>query len=607
MLGADALRGQGAPSAAAAGLMGHVQSVSGSQVSIGLAGRQHGAGLTVGKFVKIGSGKALIVGVIADVAVQPAAAAEQDLRAMARVDLMGEIDARDGGPIRFRRGVTTYPTIGDPVAPLSGDEMKIIFDGSGAKSIKVGQLQQDRTIDVRIDINEMLSKHFAVLGTTGVGKSSAVVVILQQLMQARPELRVLLLDVHNEYGRCFGDRAYVANPGNLRLPFWLFNFEEIIDVFFAGRPAGDEEIEILSEVIPLAKVAYTQYRSSAERLAVKKLDPKSIGYTVDTPVPYRLQDLLMMIDERMGKLENRSSRMIYHKLITRIETVSNDARYAFLFEKANVGGDTMAESISQLFRLPADGKPMTIMQLAGFPAEVVDPVVSVLCRLAFDFGLWSDGAAPLLIVCEEAHRYASVDRTIGFGPTRRAISRIAKEGRKCGVFLALATQRPAELDPTIISQCSTLFAMRMSNDRDQALLRSAVSDAAANLFGFVPSLGTREALAFGVGVPLPTRLTFAELPPQLVPRCEAFANEQSVQSTDHDLNFIAAVLERWRGAMARTGANAEDAASRLAVRSDAVPLQPAPAPEPNRFSLLKKSLGNPADPFAALRGPSSTR
>ena len=607
MLGIDALRGQGAPSSVTAGPLGHVQSVSGSQVSIGLVGRQHGTGMTVGTFVKIESHKALIVGVIADVGVRPAAREEQDLQGMARVDLMGEIDGRAGAPVRFRRGVTTYPTIGDPVEPLSCDEMKTIFDGSGAKSIKVGQLQQDRSIDVRIDINEMLSKHFAVLGTTGVGKSSAVVVILQQLLQARPELRVLLLDVHNEYGRCFGDRAYVANPGNLRLPFWLFNFEEIIDVFFAGRPAGDEEIEILSEVIPLAKVAYTQYRSSAERLAVKKLDPKSIGYTVDTPVPYRLQDMLMMIDERMGKLENRSSRMIYHKLITRIEMVSNDARYAFLFEKANVGGDTMAESISQLFRLPADGKPMTIMQLAGFPAEVVDPVVSVLCRLAFDFGLWSDGAAPLLIVCEEAHRYASVDRAIGFGPTRRAISRIAKEGRKCGVFLALATQRPAELDPTIISQCSTLFAMRMSNDRDQALLRSAVSDAAANLFGFVPSLGTREALAFGVGVPLPTRLTFAELPPHLVPRCEAFASEQSVQSADHDLAFIAAVLERWRGSMARTAAGADDAAPKPAIRSDAVPLQPSPAPEPNRFSLLKKSLTNAADPFAALRGPSSTR
>src|SRR6202041_169752 len=286
---------------------------------------------------------------------------------------------------------------------------------------------------------------------------------------------------------------------------------------------------------------------NADRLGLKPVDSKTIGYTVDTPVPYRLVDLISLIDERMGKLENRSSRIIYHKLISRIETVRNDPRYAFMFDNANVGGDTMAEVISHLFRLPSNGRPMTVMQLAGFPAEVIDSVVSVLCRMAFDFGLWSDGVSPLLFVCEEAHRYASADRNIGFGPTRKAVSRIAKEGRKYGVFLGLVTQRPAELDPTIISQCSTLFAMRMSNDRDQALLRSAVSDAAANLFGFVPSLGTREALAFGVGVPLPTRLTFAELPPQLVPRCEAFASEQSVHSADHDHNFIAAVLERWRG------------------------------------------------------------
>ena len=108
----------------------------------------------------------------------------------------------------------------------------------------------------------------------------------------------------------------------------------------------------------------------------------------------------------MGKLENRSSRMTYHKLMSRIETVRNDPRYAFMFENANVGGDTIAEVLIQLFRLIPNGKPMTVMQLAGFPAEVVDAVVSVLGRMAFDFGLWSDGAAPLLFVCEEAHRYA---------------------------------------------------------------------------------------------------------------------------------------------------------------------------------------------------------
>ena len=279
---------------------------------------------------------------------------------------------------------------------------------------------------------------------------------------------------------------------------------------------------------------------------MKKPDTNSAGYTVDTPVPYVLADLVGLIDERMGKLENRSTRMTYHKLMSRIEGVRSDPRYAFMFENANVGGDTIGEVLTQLFRLIPNGKPMTIMQLAGFPVEVVDAVVSVLGRMAFDFGLWSDGAAPMLFVCEEAHRYASADRNIGFGPVRRAFSRIAKEGRKYGVFLGLVTQRPAELDPTILSQCSTLFVMRMANDRDQAILRSAVSDAAANLLDFIPSLGTREAFAFGEGVALPTRLTFKDMPPHARPYNEAVAHVR-MQKGAIDQEFIASVVERWRG------------------------------------------------------------
>src|SRR6516225_425808 len=236
----------------------------------------------------------------------------------------------------------------------------------------------------------------------------------------------------------------------------------MVDVVFGGRPGSEDEVEILSEAIPRAKVAYVQYRSATERTIAKRVDPRTAGYSVDTPVPYRLSDLVGLLDERMRKLENRSSRMTYHRLITRIEGVCNDPRYAFMFDNANVGGDTMAEVLSELFRLPPNGKPITIMQLAGFPSEVVDAVVSVICRMAFDWGLWSDGAAPMLFLCEEAHRYAAADRTVGFGPTRRSISRIAKEGRKYGVYLGLVSQRPAELDATILSQCSTLFAMRMT-------------------------------------------------------------------------------------------------------------------------------------------------
>jgi len=571
---------------------GRVISVRGSLARVGLLAASRLAipevRATVGRFVSIRCANSTIVAMITEVSCEDLPVSDVYI-ASASVDLLGEIL---GGPERpkFQRGVTHYPTIGDAVELITNQELRTVYAPSGSDQIDVGTLQQDPSVIAYVDVEEMLSKHFAVLGSTGVGKSSGVSLLLNEILKARPTLRVFLLDVHNEYGRCFGDRALVLNPRNLKLPFWLFNFEEIVDVLFGGRPGVPEELDILAEIIPMAKGIYTQYQN-AERIGLKRLDPKA-GYTVDTPVPYRLVDLISLIDERMGKLENRSSRIIYHKLISRIETVRNDPRYAFMFDNANVGGDTMAEVVSHLFRLPANGRPMTIMQLAGFPAEVVDSVVSVLCRMAFDFGLWSDGVSPMLFVCEEAHRYASADRSIGFGPTRKAVSRIAKEGRKYGVYLGLVTQRPAELDATIISQCNTLFAMRLANERDQTLLRSAVSDAAANLLSFVPSLGTREVLAFGEGVALPTRLRFKEVPVHQLPRSEATIATVASVAAGHDMHFVSAVLERWRGATSqRDVPNDPGANDRPAPRTVEAPmLQPSMGLDPDRFSLLKKPL-----------------
>src|SRR2546430_10540485 len=582
---------------------GRVISVRGSIARLGLlATGQIGPSdvrATVGRFVSIRcAATSTIIAMITEVSCENLPTSDVYI-ATASVDLLGEIL---GGPERpkFQRGVTNYPTIGDAVELISNQELRTVYAPTGSDQINVGTLQQDRSVIAYVDVEEMLSKHFAVLGSTGVGKSTGVSLLLNEILKARPNLRVFLLDVHNEYGRCFGDRAIVLNPRNLKLPFWLFNFEEIVDVLFAGRPGVPEELDILAEIIPMAKGIYTQYQNS-DRVGLKRADPKSV-YTVDTPVPYRLVDLISLIDERMGKLENRSSRIIYHKLISRVETVRNDPRYAFMFDNANVGGDTMAEVISHLFRLPANGRPMTIMQLAGFPAEVVDSVVSVLCRMAFDFGLWSDGVSPLLFVCEEAHRYASADRSLGFGPTRKAVSRIAKEGRKYGVYLGLVTQRPAELDATIISQCNTLFAMRLANDRDQALLRAAVSDAAANLLSFVPSLGSREVLAFGEGVALPTRLRFKEVPVHQLPRSEATIATVASVAAGHDLHFVSAVLERWRGATShrdvpndptineRPGARSFEPRPEPPRSVEAPMLQPSLGLDPDRFSLLKKPL-----------------
>ena len=578
-------------------LLGRILSVHGSQASVGIPAMSPQAPeekrITVGKFLGVAVGKVLLVGLITDVSMRPAAGTGDHDAAVAKLDLIGEIRSSDTGVASFQRGVTSYPGMGDPAFFIGSRELRLIFQNSSSRMIEVGQLHQDEDIPAGIEVDEMLSKHFAVLGTTGVGKSSAITLLLQQILQARPDLRVLLLDVHNEYGRCFGDRALVLNPNNVKLPFWLFNFDEIVDVFFGGRPGLEEEVDFLSEVIPQAKSSYAQQIGLTSRLASKPGEAASVRYTLDVPVPYRIADLLSLLDARMGKLENRASRMVYHKLMTRIETVCNDPRYAFMFENANVGGDTMAEILATLFRLPPNGKPMTIMQLAGFPSEVVDALVSVTCRMAFDLGLWSDGSAPLLVVCEEAHRYMAADHSVGFAPTRRAISRIAKEGRKYGVFLGLVTQRPAELDPTILSQCSTLFAMRMTNDRDQELLRSAVADTAANLLSFLPSLGTGEAFAFGEGVALPTRLKFAQLPAEMLPRSDTMSDDQAGLQAPFDARSLAAVIERWRGRVSRPRANSADEVRAANVQSPS--LQPAAAPQgpgldPNRFRLLKRPL-----------------
>ncbi|MBS0536367.1 MAG: DUF87 domain-containing protein [Proteobacteria bacterium] len=589
--------------------IGRVIAVTGSQASVDLTARSPaGDPPTVGKFMALTTAKAMIVALITDVGEQPVPGASGGAayRKIAQLDLIGEI-RNDGAIPRFQRGVTEYPNIGDAAAMLAERELRQVYGTANDDRANIGDLQQNEKIGVHIDIDNLVSRHFAILGTTGVGKSSGVAIILQKILDTRPNLRIFLVDPHNEYGRCFGDKANVLNPRNLRLPFWLFNFEETVDAFFGGRPGVEEEVEILSEVIPLAKSAYLQLRngggaSASGGLLSKKKETRDAGFTADTPVPYRIEDLINVLDERMGKLENRSRAFVYNRLIGRIQTFRNHPRYAFMFENANIGGDTMAEILGSLFRLPPNGKPMTVMQLAGFPAEVVDSVVSVLCRMAFDFGLWSDGAAPLLFVCEEAHRYAPADKRVGFGPTKRALSRIAKEGRKYGVFLGLVTQRPAEIDTTIISQCSTLFVMRLSSEGDQKLIRSAVSDAAASLLEFIPSLGTREVFAFGAGVALPTRMRFLELPPEKRPNSEASGSTRSDAGLSVNRDFLTSVIERWRNA-SMSHRMSDDMYDDTPSPFDSPALQPAQQPPAAPAAGYSSQYARPAAPAANYAPP----
>lgn len=384
----------------------------------------------------------------------------------------------------------------------------------------------------------MLAKHFAIVGTTGVGKSTAVTLLLNKAIAADPKLRVLILDPHNEFAAAFPDQAVVIDTDTLDLPFWFFRLEELAEVIFRGRPPVPDELDILRDVIADAKRAFKGTESGLMR---RHTERSSI--TADTPVPYRIADLLAMIDERIGRLEGRNDKPHLRSLKNRIVSAVNDPRYHFMFSQ-NTITDTIEDTIARIFRIPGDDRPIATFELAGIPSEVVNSLASVLCRMAFEIGLWGNGAIHMLVVCEEAHRYVPADPTLGFLPTRQAIARIAKEGRKYGVSLGIITQRPGELDPTILSQCSTVFAMRLANDRDQEIIRSAISNSSISTTSFISSIGNGEAIAFGEAVAVPMRMRFARVEDARLPRAHGITDK--VDDDAPPLADLRSIISRMR-------------------------------------------------------------
>jgi DNA helicase HerA-like ATPase len=403
--------------------------------------------------------------------------------------------------------------------------MRIYDAGEGTTAV-IGKLTQDDSIDAAIHIPSMLSKHFAVVGSTGVGKSTAVSLLLHKAIAADPKLRVLILDPHNEFAAAFPQHAVTIDTDTLDLPFWLMRLEEFAEVVFRGRPPVPEELDMLRDILPEAKRAF---RGSDNSLVRRTTEKSSI--TADTPVPYRMADLLALIDERIGRLEGRSEKPFLRSLKMRIIAAINDPRYHFMFSN-NTITDTITDTIAQIFRIPGENRPICAFQLAGIPSEVVNSVASVLCRMAFEVALWSEGAIHMLVVCEEAHRYIPSDPSLGFVPTRQAIARIAKEGRKYGVSLGIITQRPGELDQTILSQCSTLFAMRLANDRDQEIIRSAIPNSSISTTSFISSIGNGEAIAFGEAISVPMRMRFSRVEENLLPKASSANSKQSEEDPD---------------------------------------------------------------------------
>jgi DNA helicase HerA-like ATPase len=255
---------------------------------------------------------------------------------------------------------------------------------------------------------------------------------------------------------------------------------------------------------------------------------------------------MAILKEGMGMLNKADGASRYLGLISRIESLRADKRYAFMFQNLSVR-DNMEQILAQLLRIPTNGKPMTIIDISGLPSEIVDVVVSVLFRLTFELAVWSERgkAPPVLLVCEEAHRYVPEEAGVGFAPTKRVISRIAKEGRKYGVTLCLVSQRPSELAMNSLAQCNTIFALRLSNEHDQAFVGKTLSENSRWLVDSLPSLNTQEAVVVGDGVTVPVHIRFNDLDPDRRPASHDPSFSESWRHEADDA-FLKRAIDRWR-------------------------------------------------------------
>ncbi|AKH42481.1 hypothetical protein FHS61_000251 [Altererythrobacter atlanticus] len=456
---------------------------------------------------------------------------------LANIDFMGEgSEEKLTGRIHsFRRGVTRYPIPGALVYPATTQDLRQIYASDGRSAIQIGTVYPTSDIRAGMYIDPLLGKHFALLGSTGTGKSTAAALILHRICEAAPEGHIVMVDPHGEYSAAFRETGTIYDVSNLQMPYWLMNFEEHCEVLLTSSGnARQEDADILAKCLLKAR--------GKNRLA------ESVGkITVDSPIPYLLSDFSNILQEEMGKLDKATSSAPYMRIKTKIEELKADPRYQFMFSGMLVG-DTMANFIGKIFRMPGNGKPISIIDVSGVPSDITSTVVAVLSRMVFDFAIWSreEKTSPILLVCEEAHRYVPNEKNADDSSVGRILSRIAKEGRKYGISLGLITQRPSDLAEGVLSQCGTIISMRLNNDRDQAFVKAAMPEGARGFLDSIPALRNRECIICGEGVAIPIRVAFDNLEEAKRPASEDPSFAELWRKSGGEEDAVVRTVGRWR-------------------------------------------------------------
>lgn len=563
--------------------LGSVQDVNGTTVSVSISkdsltgfiyidGQGYRIG-QIGSFIRIPIGFVDLFGIISQVG----ASSVPDSQAQSQpngnrwmtLQLIGEAQ-RNG---TFQRGISQYPTIGDEVHLVSEKELERIY-GQPDKPyfVKLGHIANAESIPALVDVNKLITRHSAIVGTTGSGKSTTVASILNALSdnERYPSARILILDIHGEYAQALHDRAEIFKIGanrtskyvenELFIPYWALNFDELCEISF-GEFANEKDRNIVLERIQKSK------EESLKKYPKKGANTDALS--VDSPIPFSLNHLWyqlyletfatyykskggkpienlafdvdsagveltghpisgippvfknVMVDagaaEKVNYLPNQLN---LGKQLSLLGSKLRVPRYNFIFKPGEWTPDEDGKVEKDLDDLLkswiGSKKPITILDLSGVPNDILNTIIGIVLRILYEALFWSKDLSqggrhrPLLIVMEEAHIYLNDSFK---GMASKTVQRIVKEGRKYGIGAMIVSQRPSEINSTILSQCGTFFALRLANSTDRGHITGAISDSLESLTSMLPILRTGEAIILGEAVKLPMR-TIIEAPPK---------------------------------------------------------------------------------------------
>jgi DNA helicase HerA-like ATPase len=546
--------------------LGLVQRVVGARILVEIAeelpsaspiidGKVHRLG-QVGSFVRIPLGFLNLYGVVSQVGaselVHPPEPDAMPIpgRRWLEVQLVGESYANEG----FQRGVSVFPTLDDEAHIVTERDLALIYGATGPSMLEIGTLAASESLPARVDLDRLVTRHTAILGSTGSGKSNSVACFLKAMTDgAYPSARVVVIDPHGEYRAALQNRARVFSIGDttypLTLPYWALSFDELA-WFLVDRRTAAESIQdsILRDHI------FRQKRECCSELRAGAVDSDEI--TVDAPIPFSVRQLWYDLDraerltyEDMPRAQEAlvkegdpdtltpaqfkppgagssapfkpTIQPIMGAYVRKILGRIRDRRFEFLLAPGKCDG--RSEDLHDLLSGWIDHEhSITVLDLAGVPFEVMDIVVGVVTRILFEAMFWGRSLPgigkqrPLLIVFEEAHAYLPRGGASQFvsGYAATAVRRVFREGRKYGVGAIVVSQRPSDLDETILSQCGTFIALRLANSDDQSRVRSTVPDSLAGLTELLPALRTGEALVLGEAVQIPSRVRFPLVDPR---------------------------------------------------------------------------------------------